>query len=67
VVLIAWQHEAIYSIANAILGAATSPQNWPADRFDVVYVFTLDTSTGTYSFDQVTQCLLAGDSTEKIA
>ena len=67
VVLIAWQHEAIHSIANAILGDGISPQNWPDNRFDVVYVFTLDTSTGMYGFDQVTQCLLAGDSTEKIA
>ena len=33
VALIAWQHEAIYSIANAILGDDICPQNWPDDRF----------------------------------
>lgn len=65
-VLIAWQHEAIYRIANTILGGDTAPQNWPDDRFDVVYVFSLDTSTGNYCFDQVSQCLLAGDSTGSI-
>jgi hypothetical protein len=62
-VLIAWQHENINAIANFILGSnEIAPQIWPDDRFDVVFVFTLDPSDGTYSFAQVPQSLLAGDS-----
>jgi hypothetical protein len=65
-VLIAWQHENISTIAHAILGAKIAPQTWPPDRFDVIYVFTLDPLAGTYSFAQVPQCLLAGDSPSPI-
>jgi hypothetical protein len=66
VVLIAWKHEAIRHIANAILGNPTAPQEWPADCFDLIYVFTLEETTGEYRFDQVPQCLLAGDRSEGI-
>jgi hypothetical protein len=65
-VLIAWRHEGIPVIANAILGAEVAPQTWPKERFDVVFVLTLNSSQGTYSFAQVPQCLLAGDSTAPI-
>jgi hypothetical protein len=65
--LICWQHEDIPSIANVILGNQTTvPQQWPGDRFDVVWVFDLGTSSKSYSFNQVTQCLLAGDSPDPI-
>ena len=60
-VLIAWQHENISTIAHAILGARIAPQIWPPDRFDLIFVFTLDAAAGTYRFAQVPQCLLAGD------
>jgi hypothetical protein len=65
-VLIAWRHEGIPLISNAILGTAAAPQSWPKERFDVVFVFTLNPSTGTYSFAQVGQRVLAGDSAEPI-
>jgi hypothetical protein len=65
-VLIAWRHEGIPLVANAILGMAAAPQSWPKERFDVVFVFTLNPSTGTYSFAQVAQRLLAGDPAEPI-
>jgi hypothetical protein len=65
-VLIAWRHEGIPLIANYILGMAAAPQSWPKERFDVVFVFTLNPSTGTYSFAQVAQRLLAGDSAEGV-
>ena len=65
-VLIAWQHEAIYEIAKAIPGGSIAPQNWPGQRFDVVFVFTLDRAQNVYKFAQVPQCLLAGDSTTVI-
>ncbi|HEU4558175.1 MAG TPA: hypothetical protein VFS20_10010 [Longimicrobium sp.] len=67
VVLICWQHEAIPGIANQIVGNGTTvPQTWPGDRFDLVWVFDLDAASGTYSFTQVPQLLLAGDSAEPI-
>jgi hypothetical protein len=65
-VLIAWRHEGIPLISNAILGMGAAPQSWPKERFDVVFVFTLNPSTGTYSFAQVAQRLLAGDPAEAI-
>ena len=65
---ICWQHELIPTIANVIVGNETTvPQSWPGDRFDVVWIFDLDTSSSSYSFSQVPQCLLAGDSPASIA
>jgi hypothetical protein len=60
-VLIAWQHEKIYDIAEAIPGGSIAPQNWPGDRFDIVFVLTLRHATNVYDFAQVPQSLLAGD------
>jgi hypothetical protein len=61
-VLICWQHEDIPTISNFIVGNNTTvPQKWPGDRFDVVWVFDLDTASGQYGFTQVPQLLLAGD------
>jgi hypothetical protein len=63
VVLICWEHKNIPSIAGQIpVVAGTSvPQQWPGDRFDMVWVFTLQRSSGAYAFAQVPQNLLAGD------
>jgi hypothetical protein len=62
VVLVCWQHEFIPTIANDILGnKTTAPQDWPEDRFDMVWVFDKDPATGHYSFQQVPQNLLMGD------
>jgi hypothetical protein len=65
-VLIAWQHENINAIAHAIAGTKTAPQSWLSERFDLVFVFTLNRADGTYGFAQVPQCLLAGDSSAVI-
>jgi hypothetical protein len=66
-VLICWEHEAIPGIANQILGTDTiAPQEWPGTRFDMIWVFDLDPETGTYTFCQVPQLLLAGDSPDPI-
>ncbi|HJV65459.1 MAG TPA: hypothetical protein VJ550_07000 [Geomonas sp.] len=60
VVLICWEHKNLHLIANRIVGdRATVPQEWPDDRFDVVWVFEL--SEGAYRFRQVPQLLLPGD------
>jgi hypothetical protein len=68
VVLIAWEHERIPDVAAAIPGNnAPSPEAWPDDRFDVVWVFDRNTGTGPWSFGQVPQLLLAGDRAEPIS
>jgi hypothetical protein len=65
--LISWQHEDIPSIANIIVGNVTTvPQKWPGHRFDIVWVFDLIASSSSYSFTQVPQLLLAGDSADLI-
>jgi len=67
VVLIAWQHQDIPAIGNAIVGNKTTvPQTWPGDRFDVAWVFTAKRGDG-YSFSQVPQMLLAGDQSTTIS
>lgn len=63
--LIAWKHDGIPVIANAILGdATTSPQRWPYGRYDFVWVF--ERRGAHWTFSQVPQLLLAGDSAEPI-
>lgn len=65
-VLIGWHHEAIPAIANAILGnSSTTPQHWPGKRFDMVWVF--DLKKGRWTFTQVPQLVLYGDSSKLIA
>jgi hypothetical protein len=61
-VLIAWEHEAIPDIGNHIVGNATTcPQNWPGERFDLVWVFDRRASGAGWAFAQVPQLLLHGD------
>jgi hypothetical protein len=67
IVLVAWEHSVIPSIANLIPGNRTStPKAWPSDRFDVVWTFDLDPATNTYVFNQVPQLLLQGDQASTI-
>jgi hypothetical protein len=67
VVLISWQHEYMAAIANAILADThTAPQAWARDRFDVIWSFDLDPLSGKYTFTQLPQRLLAGDSVSVI-
>jgi len=62
VVLICWQREYIPEIAYSILATKKNvPALWPEDRYDMVWVFDLDPSSGEYRFKQVPQKLLAGD------
>ncbi|GAC1572392.1 MAG: hypothetical protein NVS3B7_03080 [Candidatus Elarobacter sp.] len=68
VALIAWEHKRIPRIANALLDdETTAPQQWPDDRFDVVWVFDLDASSARYRFSQVPQLLLGGDRPDLIS
>src|SRR5882762_11370731 len=67
IVLISWEHGEIPNLANQILGnKTTAPQKWPSERFDIVWVFDLNTATNTYSFNQAPQLLLQGDLTTPI-
>jgi hypothetical protein len=62
VVLICWQREYIPDIAFKILDDKKHvPVFWPEDRYDMVWVFDLDPSSGKYHFKQVPQKLLGGD------
>ncbi|MES2443853.1 MAG: hypothetical protein V4574_13570 [Pseudomonadota bacterium] len=66
-VLVAWQHQDIPNMVDAVAGAGTAPSPWPGDRFDIVFV--LDSSDGgtSWTFSQVPQMLLQGDSTTWIS
>ena len=66
IVLIAWQHEKIPTIAKHIVGANPPvppyPPKWLSNRFDIVWVFTPPTPPATpWGFAQVPQQLLVGD------
>src|ERR1700734_2451318 len=65
VVLICWEHDHIPSLASSLPAVAGTaiPQKWPGDRFDVIWVFTLVPGSAgrAYSFTQVPQQLLSGD------
>ena len=66
-VLICWDHKKIPAIANEILGnTTTAPQKWKKKRFDLMWVFDWDPSTDSYSFSQVPQRLLPGDTSKPI-
>ena len=64
VALICWDHKGMSAIANGILRNTTAPQKWKRKRFDLVWVFDWDASTESYSFSQVPQRLLPGDSSK---
>lgn len=65
-VLICWEHHKIPTIASQIPinknNKSSVPSQWPDDRFDLIWVFDLNSASNTYSFNQVPQNLLDGDS-----
>jgi broad specificity phosphatase PhoE len=66
VVLISWQHEKIYDIAQHLVGEkppepAIPTTKWPEARFDLVWVFDPPSQNGRWKFAQVPQKLLLGD------
>lgn len=67
VVLICWQREWIPEIAAHIMdNNRIVPDDWPEDRYDMIWVFDLQRSTGKYKFKQVPQRLLLGDLVTRI-
>jgi hypothetical protein len=65
VVLICWEHDHIPALASALpaVPGPVMPQQWPGDRFDVIWTFTLVPGPGPaqYTFGQIPQQLLSGD------
>jgi broad specificity phosphatase PhoE len=65
-VLIVWHHGAISGLVREIAGEHIKcPEYWPEDRFDIVWILECGPE-GSWSFMQVTQCLLPGDCTDVI-
>ncbi|CAN7751102.1 phosphoglycerate mutase family protein [Cupriavidus necator] len=60
VVLIAWEHKVLPSLVGCLSKAPAVPARWPDDRYDMVWV--LDRTPAGWSFAQLPQLLLAGDS-----
>jgi len=65
VVLICWEHDHIPALATALptVSGTAIPQSWPGDRFDIIWMFTLvpGATPAQYTFDQIPQQLLSGD------
>lgn len=60
-VLIVWHHGCISRLAKKFVGEkAGCPDDWPEDRFDVVWILERD-ARHCWTFNQVAQCLLPGD------
>jgi hypothetical protein len=79
-VLICWQHQDIPTLASTFASVTRfavnptppstwPPPEWPGSRFDLVWVLELETAnqTPTWTFTQVPQLLLAGDSSAVIS
>lgn len=64
-VLISWAHGEIPDIVKGLSlskkTAATVPEEWPDERFDLVWVFDLDPTSHEYRFSQQPQLVLSGD------
>ena len=65
-VLMAWEHHKLLELARAISSDAGIPEKWPKERYDLVLVFRLQADGEAYSFEQVPQLLLAGDTVSVI-
>jgi broad specificity phosphatase PhoE len=64
--LICWQHGELPDIVRALVtGAPHPPTSWPDDRFDLIW--TLAPANGGWSFHQIPELLLDGDSNRSIA
>ena len=70
-VLICWEHGHIPALASSlpVVPGTAIPQTWPGDCFDVIWTFTLAPVAGPvqYTFGQVPQQLLSGDTGTVIA
>jgi hypothetical protein len=60
VVLIAWEHNAIVDLATMVLGKKAP--KWPDSRFDLVWIFDQKPHETGWTFTQIPQMVLPGDS-----
>jgi hypothetical protein len=71
VVLICWEHQHIPAIASSLptVPGTVIPQQWPGDRFDVIWTFTLvaGSAPAQYVFGQIPEQLLSGDTNTTIS
>nr|MEA2799721.1 hypothetical protein [Phenylobacterium sp.] len=70
-VLISWHHSHIPRLARILTGGALAlPDDWPDERFDVVWVLDRSDEAGAagapWRFSQVAQCLFAYDRPDPI-
>lgn len=59
VVLVCWEHSQIAKTIRALPNPPATPEEWPSDRYDLVWTLTRDGSGWTFA--QSGQGLLAGD------
>lgn len=59
IVLIAWNHSRIPDCVTALPNPPRAPNDWPGDRYDLVWV--LDPTGQGWSFSEIPQQLLVGD------
>ena len=64
-VLVSWEHHRIPDLVEKLPHTPKSPQAWPDDRFDVVWIF--DRAGPGWRFAQMAQLLLAGDRPDPIS
>jgi hypothetical protein len=68
-VLISWHHSHIPRLVGSVAGGELAcPQDWPDERFDVVWVLDRsdEVADAPWRFSQVAQCLFAYDRPEPI-
>jgi hypothetical protein len=64
--LVSWHHKSLSKIVDALGDVTpTPPPQWPADRYDLVWVLVRDGDR--WRFTQVPQLLLPGDQEEPVA
>ena len=68
IVLVCWEHEAIPAIAGEISGkdSPAAQLKWPKQRFDIVWIFENEDGISSWTFRQVCQRVLDGDSSQPI-
>ena len=59
IVLIAWNHSRIPDCVAALPNPPRAPDDWPGDRYDLVWV--LDPTDNGWTFSEIPQRLSAGD------
>jgi hypothetical protein len=67
VVLVCWQHEAIFTIAHELSRTLPGlPSVWPGDRFNVILKFMRTDEAAAWSSQQIVPRMLDGDSANPI-